>query len=60
MHDIRIVGSKGVEVVISADGKTLWVNAEGQDEICVLRIQGIEKLELVDYRTFYAAGKEEG
>ena len=49
MKDIR--GSKAVEILISPDGKTLWVNAEGQeDEVCVLRIQEIGQLNLIDYR----------
>lgn len=36
-----------VEVLVSSDGKTIWVNSE---EGCVLRIQNIKKFYLVDER----------
>jgi hypothetical protein len=45
MEDLS--GAKSVEITISSDGKTVWVNTEYG---CVLRAQRIEQLILKDER----------
>ena len=44
---IDIRGPRDVEIVINADGTTIWVNIEG---MCMFRAQNVENLVLDDDR----------
>lgn len=46
MNEALIV-AESVEVIVSRDGKTLWVNTE---KGCVLRAQNIKRFMLLDER----------
>jgi len=46
--DLRDVKHEEIEIKISSDGKSIWINTE---ERCIVRIQKIKSISLNDERT---------